>query len=371
MAGLSLADYQKLRDQEKENFDRAVVQAEEARIDSRQASVSGVPEAIEITSERVNQAERDVEFSKNSINDYDAKISEIRETSLEGNESVPASQVVNRPNDDSPDKYKNSTSVGDTTSAENPNAKPPPDPYEINFGAEPTTISSANVNFKPLNNNQRISDLRVKLRIPSNYFLKTKFSLDDTPELNYGLKGDSGFDRIRENGGIIFPYTPNILFNYSVAFSKQNPVHSNYALQFYKNSEISNITIQATFTVQNMLDAETYLGSMHILQMLTKMRFGDDELAGLPPPICRLDAHGTYLLKNVPVTVASVSVEYPESVDYYLYEPSGRPDDRTAVPVKSQVTVTVIPMYSRDEMQKISVKSLIQDYENQKRKGYL
>jgi hypothetical protein len=85
------------------------------------------------------------------------------------------------------------------------------------------------------------------------------------------------------------------------------------------------------------------------------MKFGPDTDSGAPPPVCRLDAYGDFMLKNVPVAITSFKNTLPDSVDFYTLDKSGfitgQNQYGTAfVPTLSTIAVTCKPMYSRKEM---------------------
>jgi hypothetical protein len=200
-------------------------------------------------------------------------------------------------------------------------------------------------------------DLRVKIRVPGDYL--TNFT------------SGSAFSELADLGGIIFPYTPTIGFEHKADYTSQTPVHSNYAIHFYKNSSVGDISIQGKFTVQNEKDALIYISTIHLLKALTKMRFGPDADAGAPPPVCRLDAYGTFMLKNVPVVITSFKTDLPDSVDFYtLNDSASGPFGQTSVPTVSTIQVTCKPIYSRAEMQTMSVTGYLND-RSYKQQGFL
>jgi hypothetical protein len=193
------------------------------------------------------------------------------------------------------------------------------------------------------------TDLRAKLKVPPMY-----------------LGGK--FDRIfSEYGGILFPYTPQITLESKAEYSSVTPLHSNYPINFYKNSSISDISVTANFTVQNDDDAYYYLGAIRILTALTKMRFGNEAMAGSPPPICRFFAYGEYILKNVPVVVTSFRHDLPDDVDFYTS--SVLPEGQVSVPTKASFTINLKPTYSRQEMMKATVTSYLNN--SMAGRGYL
>lgn len=85
--------------------------------------------------------------------------------------------------------------------------------------------------------------------------------------------------------GVIFPYTPNITLSHSARYSEQALTHSNYKQYFYDGSEVSNININAEFTVQNIDDGRYLLAVIYFFRTVTKMFFGNDQYAGTPPPL--------------------------------------------------------------------------------------
>jgi hypothetical protein len=199
-------------------------------------------------------------------------------------------------------------------------------------------------------------DLRVKLRVPNEY-----------------LRGPSAgpANIIQKNGGILFPYTPTISMDNQAQYATQTPLHSIYPLNFYKNSTLSPITVNAKFTVQNEFEGAVLLGVIHLLRSLTKMKFGNDPDAGSPPPVCRFDAYGDYMMFNVPVAISSWRHELPDSVDYIAVGRPGSPSTygRSMVPVMSTISLTMNVMYSRREMLAYNVKDWLSG--NLARRGYL
>jgi hypothetical protein len=187
-------------------------------------------------------------------------------------------------------------------------------------------------------------DLRVKIRVPTNYLTNS------TSGINKELS---------KLGGIIFPYTPSINYEHKAEYSTANPTHSNFSVYFYKNSSISAISITGKFTVQHDSDAGVYLATVHLLRALTKMRSGGitgDTDSGAPPPVCRLDAYGDAMLANVPVAITSFRLELADNVDYYNLGPEAAAIyGQASVPTMSTITLSCIPVYSRQEMQDYSV----------------
>lgn len=87
------------------------------------------------------------------------------------------------------------------------------------------------------------------------------------------------------------------------------------------------------------------------------MRVGDDPLAGSPPPVCRLDAYGDYMMHNIPVSISSWTHELPDNVDYIAVGKAGGKSafGYTSVPVLSTISIDLNIMYSRREMMAYNV----------------
>jgi hypothetical protein len=201
-------------------------------------------------------------------------------------------------------------------------------------------------------------DLRAKLRVPDMYLLS------NTPSA-----GPNNI--LQKNGGILFPYTPTISIDNRADYGTSSPLHSNFAFYFFKNASVGPITVNAKFTVQNEFDGAVLLGVIHLLRSLTKMRWGDEPNAGSPPPICRLDAYGDFMLSNVPVALTGWRHELPDSVDYITVGRPGSPTlyGHSMVPSLSTLSLTFNVMYSRQEMGNYRVDNWLSG--DSKGKGYL
>jgi predicted nucleic acid-binding Zn-ribbon protein len=194
-------------------------------------------------------------------------------------------------------------------------------------------------------------DLRVILRVPKAY-----------------LKGPAAgpSNILNDFGGILFPYTPTISYDNQAQYGAVNPVHSNYTQYFFKNSQVGQISISAKFTVQNEREGKVWLGVVHLLRALTKMRWGTDVGAGSPPPVCRLEGYGDFMLRNVPVVISSFKFDLPDNVDYISV---GGEYKNTLVPSITTINIGLNVMYSRREMQDFSVDNWIKG--NLRGQGYL
>lgn len=172
--------------------------------------------------------------------------------------------------------------------------------------------------------------------------------------------------------GVLFPYTPSIQITHGAQYSAENLTHSNYTYQFYQSSNTESIQITATFACKNSTDAAYVVAAQHFFRTVTKMFYGQDAEAGLPPPVLRLEGHGEYQFGahkdtpgGVPVVINSFSVTLPEDVDYISTGSSELPTNPantapgsnptaiassnpvTRVPIVQQFSITCTPLYSR------------------------
>lgn len=128
---------------------------------------------------------------------------------------------------------------------------------------------------------------------------------------------------LKETDGIIFPYTPQIQVQYSADYENYDLVHSNYRGYFYKGSKTENIIVTATFTANDVREANYLLASLHFLKSVTKMFYGQDQNRGMPPPVCFLTGLGEFQFNNHPCALTSMHYNLPNDVDYI---PCGRPE---------------------------------------------
>jgi len=222
----------------------------------------------------------------------------------------------------------------------------------VEDGAEKKQPFSPKISFIDVNGNNYGKDLRVRIRVPQKYLT--------------GLASP-----LVEQGGILFPYTPQITHEVSGDYGQINPMHSNFSIMFYQRSRISNIQITGKFTVQNNDDAIKFISTKFLLQALTKMRSGGakggDPDSGAPPPVCRLSGYGDMMFNNVPVSIQSFRLDLNDGIDYVTC--NAVIDGQTSVfsvPTMTTFTVNCVPMYSRAEMQEFSVTGYLRGGDSSK-----
>jgi len=241
----------------------------------------------------------------------------------------------------------------------------------------------AGISRKPLGSNAgtpgSTGDWAVKLTLAS----QTYNDLFGSSSLTSGLT--SG-----ENG-MRFPTTPFINLQHTSNYNQIGLTHNNYPYQAYQNSQVQQITISGDFPVQDQASGLRWLSTVHFLRTITKMYYGGELNTGNPPPVARLNGYGDHVFNNVPCVVTDFTVEFRQNVDYIsITVPSGgsaagprgvpgfftdadvtreafrgggasqlTADPRQAVekggsinkvPTDSLITLTVIPVYSRNKV---------------------
>ena len=200
--------------------------------------------------------------------------------------------------------------------------------------------------------------------------------------------------------GIRFPVTPFINMSHSAAYDARSVIHNNYPYYAYQNSQVDQMTIAGSFPVQTEADGRNWLASLHFLRTVTKMYYGEGKNQGNPPPVCRLNGYGDFVYRDVPIIITNFTVELREQVDYIgvsvptgsesnirigtgqfgpgnryspdeLNRPDISPGQRNAilgspnpnlakesagsinyVPTDSLISITVVPVYSRNKISK-------------------
>lgn len=174
-------------------------------------------------------------------------------------------------------------------------------------GASSGTKQEPNIGFVPANGNGPAeSDWRVRIGLADNAKI---FYKDSASSLSL-------LAPLIETNGVIFPYTPSISVTHSANYTSQSLTHSNYAMSFFKNSEVNDIQIQGDFTVQNEVEGQYLMAAVYYLRACTKMFFGQGANAGQPPPIVFLNGYGSHYFPNVPCVITSFTHTLPPDVDY-------------------------------------------------------
>ena len=153
-------------------------------------------------------------------------------------------------------------------------------------------------------------------------------------------------------GGILFPYTPTISVSHSAQYAGTHPTHSNYVQHSYNASAVDSITVDGYFTANDPDEATYVLAVLHFLRSAYKMFFGNDRLAGTPPPVLRLSGHGALNYNSVPCVLQNFAEIMPADRDYI--EVPGR---GTLVPSYLAMTLNLLPIYSKNQIGNFSLDS--------------
>lgn len=232
------------------------------------------------------------------------------------------------------------------------NARPTTTDFITSEGRVDSETATSSANFDPKENRLTAAGLSTAAK---NAYLdnisRTRFRASRAVEDRVRITDTSGkfintlnpvLKPLADSGGmVIFPYTPSISISHSANYEEAALTHSNYSYLFYQNSPTAKITITATFTCKDAKTASYVVAVQHFFRSVTKMFYGQDDIAGVPPPVLRLDGHGPYQFSSVPVVVTEFSASLPTDVDYITSE------NQTRVPTSQEFTINLTPLYSR------------------------
>ena len=176
---------------------------------------------------------------------------------------------------------------------------------------------------------------------------------------NFSLFDGNMFVKLASTGGVVFPYTPQINFSSKANYTQIDPVHTNYPILAYKNSQIDDIQITGDFSAETNEDAYYWLCAVTFFKTATKMFYGQGANAGNPPVICHLSGYGTNLFNNVPVVITNFNLNLEEDVNYIKCSVPGEVD-ATWVPIVSRLSVTLKPIYNRRNLRSFDLRAYAQ-----------
>ena len=154
-------------------------------------------------------------------------------------------------------------------------------------------------------------DWRVRISLAGGKYLYD--AAKDSSNILFPLKATSG---------VVFPYTPTIQTAYRANYEGSDITHANYKQYFYKNSSVEEITITGEFTAQDNAEAQYVLAVIHFFKSVTKMFYGKDTdpVPGTPPPLCFLNGYGPYQFNDHPILISNFQYSLPNDVDYVRTE---------------------------------------------------
>jgi hypothetical protein len=130
------------------------------------------------------------------------------------------------------------------------------------------------------------------------------------------FKNSAVLKPLKAAGGLVFPYTPTISIKANSTYETVPVAQTNYPFKVWKNSDPGTIEITAKMNVEDAEQAQYWIAAVHLLRSLAHQFAGNDPKAGNPPPIVFLNGYGNYVFKNVPVVLTSFSTTLPEDCDY-------------------------------------------------------
>lgn len=173
---------------------------------------------------------------------------------------------------------------------------------------------------------------------------------------NWSIFNSPLFSVLKKTGGVTWPVLPTMDIRTTANYSELAPVHNNYPYLAYKNSQVDAINISGDFICETERDAAYWIAATTFFRTVTKMFYGQGDNVGNPPPVCMLNGYGSMLFSNTPVVVKSFSVSMPNDVNYIKVSANLTNSDRpTWVPIKSNISCEVQPIYNRASMRQFSL----------------
>lgn len=146
---------------------------------------------------------------------------------------------------------------------------------------------------------------------------------------------DNILQPVRRTRGIIFPYTPNVMFGGSANYGNFHFTHSNYPYYQYQNSQPEAIQVTGDFTAQTNEEARYLLATLKFLRAATMIEYGSKAAqtgrSGTPPPVLRFNYMGGHQFNNVPVVLTSYNYILENDVDYVEVQLPGSRSGATKV----------------------------------------
>ncbi len=189
---------------------------------------------------------------------------------------------------------------------------------------------------------------------------RVKLSLPTSPAYNSGA---GLLSPLYSTGGVVFPNTPSINISHTAMYNPMDVVHSNYQFLAYERSKVEAIQITGEFYCEDASEAQYWVAVMHFLRSVTKMSYGISVDAGAPPPVVKLNGYGDHVFNNVPVVITGFNLDLPNDVDYIStgYTDTAAPGSSniTYAPVRSSISVTVQPLYSREQVRRFNLDDFV------------
>lgn len=165
--------------------------------------------------------------------------------------------------------------------------------------------------------------------------------------------GDALMRPLKESGGLVWQYTPNIFLSGTAEYNQTLLQGMNYPINTFVSSRPPDIPVAADFTANDIYEARYLLAIMTFLKVCTKAYFGDAAVAkgdyGTPPPVMLFEYLGEHGFNKVPVVITNWSMQLPDDVDYV---PVVVNNLVTHVPTKTNIVITLTPTYTPHKMRR-------------------
>ena len=193
-------------------------------------------------------------------------------------------------------------------------------------GFTPTSAGANTAIAAQPNTDQFVGDSKNNNQSPAVQFNKAvdwrvRISLAPSAPYFYNIAGQTDIlYPLKATNGVVFPYTPTVSLSYVASYEATDPTHSNYKIFSYRGSSVSDISITADFTAQNVAEATYLRAVIHFFRSASKMFYGLDQSpkAGIPPPLLYLSGFGEYQFDNHPMVLSQFQYTLPNDVDYIM-----------------------------------------------------
>jgi hypothetical protein len=194
-----------------------------------------------------------------------------------------------------------------------------------------------------------VDDRLAEIANQSNTVIATQENFQSTSD----DKGDTLLRPLKETGGLVWQYTPNIFLSGTAEYNQALMQGMNYPINTFISSRAPDIPVAADFTASDIYEARYLLAIMTFLKICTKAYFGDTAVAsgdfGTPPPVMLFEYLGDHGFNKVPVVVTNYSMQLADDVDYV---PVVVNDQTTFVPSKTNITITLTPTYTPHKLRR-------------------
>ncbi len=209
-----------------------------------------------------------------------------------------------------------------------------PDGYLVEFGAEGDTVlnpeevslaqEQAEGEFNARQRARQQQAIASQRRQVNNADWRVRLRLAPQSKYLYNAPQPGILQPLTVTDGVIFPYTPTITTAYRANYSTYDLTHSNYKGYFYGSSNVDPVTVTGMFTAQDTAEANYLLAVIHFFRSATKMFYGQDAERGSPPPLVYLTGLGEYQFNEHSCLIQNFNYTLPSDVDYIR---AGSPGD--------------------------------------------